>query len=106
LTLSNRPEQGDGKKNDKRSDLYSLGVIFYTMLTGTRPFQAKTVSELIYAHMFEPIPKLCEQLRKFQPLLEGLMHKNPDERFQSVDELLLGIDWSSNKTTDNSVTVN
>jgi len=100
------PEQGDGQKNDKRSDLYSLGVIFYTMLTGNKPFQAKSVSELIYAHMFEPIPKLSKKLSKFQPLVDGLMQKNPDERFQNVGELLLGINWCNKRSIANTATVN
>lgn len=87
------PEQGSGMKVDQRSDLYSLGVIFYQMLTGKRPFRGNSVSELLRAHVVEPIPQLPEYLNKYQPLIEGLLAKDPDERFQSARELLIGIDW-------------
>lgn len=87
------PEQGSGMKVDHRSDLYSLGVIFYQMLTGKRPFTGHSVSELLRAHVIEPIPQLPDYLSRYQPLVEGLLAKDPDERFQSSRELLIGIDW-------------
>lgn len=87
------PEQGSGMKVDNRSDLYSLGVIFFQMLTGKRPYSGQSVSELLRAHVVEPIPQLPEYLGKYQPLVEGLLAKDPDERFQTSRELLIGIDW-------------
>lgn len=87
------PEQGSGMKVDHRSDLYSLGVIFYQMMTGKRPYSGNSVSELLRAHVIEPIPQLPEFLAKYQPLIDGLLAKDPDERFQSSRELLIGIDW-------------
>ncbi len=87
------PEQGAGLTVDNRSDLYSLGVIFYQMLTGKRPYTASSISQLLYAHMNNPIPMLRGELNKYQPLIEGLLAKEPDERFQSAGDLLLGIDW-------------
>ncbi len=80
-------------KVDHRSDLYSLGVIFFQMLTGKRPFRGNSVNELLRAHVVEPIPRLPEYLVKYQPLIDGLLAKDPDERFQSSRELLIGIDW-------------
>lgn len=87
------PEQGSGMKVDQRSDLYSLGVIFFQMLTGKRPFTGNSVSELLRAHVVEPIPRLPAYLGRYQPLVDGLLAKDPDERFQNTRELLIGIDW-------------
>ncbi len=83
------PEQVDGTSSgDYRSDLYSLGVMFYEMLTGTRPFQGKTVFEVVCAHKSAPIPKLIGDLEKFDPLIQGLLNKDPNQRIQSAGEAL------------------
>ncbi|MEX2516556.1 MAG: protein kinase [Gammaproteobacteria bacterium] len=87
------PEQGSGMPVDQRSDLYSLGVIFYQMLTGRRPFTGNSISELLQAHISSEIPRLPDYLVKYQPLIDGLLAKDPDERFQTARELLIGIDW-------------
>lgn len=87
------PEQGSGMPVDQRSDLYSLGVIFYQMLTGRRPFTGNSISELLQAHISSEVPRLPDYLVKYQPLIDGLLAKDPDERFQTARELLIGIDW-------------
>ncbi len=87
------PEQCSGMKLDRRSDIYSLGVLFYLMLTGKKLFTANSISMLIQAHINDPIPELPVELSKYQPLIEGMLAKDPDERFQIVDELIAGIDW-------------
>lgn len=87
------PEQALGGKVDARSDLYSLGVLFFQMLTGNRPFQARSITDLIGAHIKEPVPRLSEDLAKYQPIIDGLLEKDPDERFQSAHELLAGLEW-------------
>jgi eukaryotic-like serine/threonine-protein kinase len=87
------PEQGSGMKVDQRSDLYSLGVIFYQMLTGKRPYSGNSVSDPLRAHIAEPVPRLPDYLIKYQPLIDGLLAKDPDDRFQNARELLIGIDW-------------
>jgi ActR/RegA family two-component response regulator/tRNA A-37 threonylcarbamoyl transferase component Bud32 len=87
------PEQGTGMKVDHRSDIYSMGVLFYQMLTGKRLFTGKSISKLVQAHLNDPVPKLPTQLCKYQSLLEGMLAKDPDERFQTTDELNSGIDW-------------
>lgn len=87
------PEQGSGMKVDQRSDLYSLGVIFFQMLTGKRPYTGNSVSDLLRAHITEPVPSLPDYLIKYQPLIDGLLAKDPDDRFQNTRELLIGIDW-------------
>lgn len=78
------PEQAEGAQVDQRSDLYSLGVIFYEMLTGLRPFRGNSVVAIIHSHRNDPIPVLPEALSKFQGLIDGLLAKNPAERFPSA----------------------
>ena len=77
------PEQSQGKETDGRADLYSLGVIFYKMLTGKLPFTADEPLALALKHIKEPIPKLPEELASYQPIIDQLMAKDPAERFDS-----------------------
>jgi eukaryotic-like serine/threonine-protein kinase len=86
------PEQGHGSDLDERSDLYSLGVIFYEMLTRQKPYIAQTPMAVIYMHANAPIPLLPEQWRKYQPLLNQLLAKDPVHRFGSASALLANIE--------------
>ena len=81
------PEQCLGKPVDARSDLYGLGVVFWEMLTGRKLFDHVHVAELVNAHVHAPIPRLPAQLAGYQPILDRLLAKNPDDRFQSGREL-------------------
>jgi serine/threonine protein kinase len=82
------PEQAQGVQADQRSDLYSLGVIFYEMLTGRKPYHGDTVSALIFQHLHAPIPDLPMECADMQPLLAKLMAKDPEGRFKRTSELL------------------
>ena len=81
------PEQGRGSNVDERSDIYSLGVIFFEMLTREKPFLADTAMGLIYQHSKAPLPLLPERLEKYQALLNVMLAKAPADRLQSIDEI-------------------
>ena len=84
------PEQCLGEPLDARSDVYSLGAMFYEMLSGKRPFEAETVSGVINRHLQEPPPPFAESLGIPRRVSVGIMHalaKDPDARPQTATEL-------------------
>jgi serine/threonine-protein kinase PpkA len=83
------PEQAQGIELDGRSDLYSLGVIFHEMLTGSKPYLGATAVEVLQQHVSAPLPQLPDSLSQYQALLDGLMAKSRDDRFTSADALLV-----------------
>jgi CheY-like chemotaxis protein len=85
------PEQIDGEPATPCSDLYSLGVILFELLTGERPYPQTRLPALLRAHTEDPLPRLPEEHESMQFVVDGLMAKNPKERFQSVPELLVAL---------------
>jgi hypothetical protein len=80
------PEQALGGTADERSDLYSVGVMFYELLTGQRMYAAASLVGLFEMHKNAPIPKLPENLSRHQRFLERLVSKKPEERYPSASE--------------------
>ena len=70
-----------------RSDLYSLGAIFYEMLCGRKLYAEENNAGLVTMHVHGPLPLLPARLAGYQPILDRLLAKNPAERFQSAREL-------------------
>jgi serine/threonine-protein kinase PpkA len=85
------PEQCLGLPVDARSDLYSLGAIFYEMLTGQRIFDTANSATVVNMHVNAPIPTLPERLAGYQPILNRLLAKKPEERYPSARELFAAI---------------
>ncbi len=81
------PEQAGGRAVDGRSDLYSLGVVLYELLIGRVPWHADDPLALGIMHLTEPVPELPAPLAAVQPLLSRLLAKQPEERFQTGDEV-------------------
>jgi len=81
------PEQGHGAKVDERSDIYSLGVIFYEMLTGEKPYQSETAMGIIYKHAQAPIPLLPARFAEYQSLINMMLAKSPVDRLQTAAEI-------------------
>ena len=85
------PEQVRGKKVDKRSDIFSMGCILYEFLTGKRPFEAESITTVIYKIINEEPPALAEVKKGlpegFEHIITKALAKDPGERYQSCGQL-------------------
>lgn len=86
------PEQTKGNSVDGRSDLYSLGIVFYEMLTGALPYQGDEAVTIALKHISAPIPKLPMQFLAYQKILDKLLAKDPEQRFQRGSDLVSAIE--------------
>ena len=81
------PEQARGQKVDGRSDIYSLGVVLYEMLTGKLPYNSQNTLGVVIKHLQDPVPKLTGSLKQYQALLDKMMAKEKSKRVRSKKEL-------------------
>ncbi|MCK4836346.1 MAG: protein kinase, partial [Candidatus Aminicenantes bacterium] len=81
------PEQIQGLEIDGRSDIYSLGVVFFEMLEGKTPYEGSDLIVIAVKHIKEAIPRLGEEFSHFQPIIDGMMAKDKKNRIQSGSEL-------------------
>ncbi len=85
------PEQARGLPLDGRADLYSLGIVLHELLVGKVPYQAEDSLAVGIMHITAPLPRLPEELAWLQPLLDGLLAKDPAQRYQSGAEVAAAI---------------
>jgi len=98
------PEQGRGGECDKRSDLYSLGVVFYQLVTGKLPFSGDSPTSIIYQHnCVEPRkPKTIEPAipEDIQRIILKCMGKEPENRYQHPKEIVSAIEDLADRNFD------
>jgi DNA-binding response OmpR family regulator len=82
------PEQGHGRETDERSDVYSLGIIFYEMLMRRKPYVAGSPMQVIYKHANSPLPELRPELKRFESILHNCVAKDPARRYASAEKLV------------------
>lgn len=85
------PEQCRGRKLDGRSDLYSLGIILFEMLTRDVPYRGDDSVSVCLQHVTKPVPKLPARLNHLQWLIDSLLAKKTSGRFQTGQELAIAI---------------
>ena len=85
------PEQALGEELDGRTDLYSLGVLFYEMITGRKPYSGLSAMDVLQQHVTAPVPQLPHSHLHLQALLEGLIAKSRDDRFATADQAIEAI---------------
>lgn len=81
------PEQFNGDDVDHRSDIYNLGVLFYEMITGQKPFIGDNIMELVYKQTYEKPAKLPEAMRKYQEFINKMISIDRNDRFQNINEI-------------------
>lgn len=102
------PEQGMGQPGDARSDIYSLGVMMYQLVTGRLPYEADTPLAVVIKHIQGPLPmprtvnpSLPESIERV--ILRALA-KNPDDRYQNVGEMLTDLKQAMGMPLDDTAT--
>ncbi|MBF1300178.1 MAG: Stk1 family PASTA domain-containing Ser/Thr kinase [Parvimonas sp.] len=106
------PEQAKGKFIDEKSDIYSLGVVMYEMVTGRVPFDTDNAVGIAMQHINEPLVEPIRLVPNLEPWLNSIivkcMEKNPENRFESAESLIKALEdknvGSNQKATFNDNT--
>jgi serine/threonine-protein kinase PpkA len=85
------PEQATDSHVDHRADIYALGIMFFELLTGKKPYRASSPQALLYQHVNAEIPTLPNQYAHYQDLLVKMMAKEPNERFSQADDIVSAV---------------
>jgi DNA-binding response OmpR family regulator len=85
------PEQALGEDLDGRTDLYSLGILFYEMVTGRKPYTGHSAIDVLQQHVTAPIPQLPHSHMHLQSLLEGFIAKSRGDRFATANQAIEAI---------------
>jgi len=95
------PEQCRNEPLDGRSDLYSLGILFYTLIAGQPPFMSSNPLEVMKMHESAELPELPEWVPfEIKMTIEKMLEKNPDNRYQTVDEVIEKIEHFYEETLE------
>ena len=85
------PEQAHGINIDARSDIYSLGIVLFELITGREPYQAETPMSLLMMHINEPVPPIADFREGVPPIVQSVIDtataKDPDDRYVSASDL-------------------
>ncbi len=85
------PEQCLSKSVDARSDIYSMGCVLFEMLSGSRPFQGRSTVEVVHEQVNSAPPEVADNPPGMRQIVSRCLKKNPDERYETVQELLSAI---------------
>jgi len=98
------PEQIRGGSPTPQADIYSLGILLFQCLTDQLPFVGKDMVSTAYKHFNDPVPTLPPVIAVFQPILERMLAKDPDDRYERAAEIVEALDELTGDTEQNQLT--